>query len=110
MIPLAVKLVGLGVVGYLALKKKKPGAATSESGLPKAPVGNSQPVIGQRWTLQNVDLASIVSETNDRWEGFYHSQTGRLVAVVDGNTWDQSHTSAIVVDRKVAPDLPDVWQ
>lgn len=109
-IPLLIKLGALGVAGWLAFKKKPP--ATKDSGLPQSPQGEGgkDPVVGLRWTLWNVDLVSMVSETDDRWEGFYSSTTGELVAVVDGNTFDANRTSAVVVNRNLAPDLPDVWE
>jgi hypothetical protein len=114
-IPILVKVGLIAGAGYLALRRKPApgsgGAGNPPADLPQAPQGPGckDPVIGQRWNLCNVDLVSIVSETNDRFEGYYHSKTGHLVAVVDANTFDPSRTSAVVVRRDLAPDLPEVW-
>lgn len=115
MIPILVKVGAVGVVAWLALKKKPAGdnstPSSPPSGLPQAPqgAGGKEPVIGQRWILWGVDLVSIVSETDDRYEGFYSSESGQLVAVVDGRTFDASRTSAVVVSPSLAPDLPANW-
>lgn len=110
-IPVWAKVVAVGAAAWYALKPRAAKPNVEESGLPATGLvrGGATPVIGERWTLSSALLVTLTAQ-DARYEGVYEQDGGHLLAVVDSSTWDPSRTSAVVVPRNLAPDLPEVWR
>ncbi len=92
------KVVGVGILLYLAFRGQKAAAAPAPKPTPKPEPTPPKPVcpgpvVGKRWKICGV--RPTISEGD--FDALYSGTDGRLVAIVNNTTYDDNGDSAMVV-------------